>query len=129
MYTLQAAAQNPSLPGRWYLELQSHSSHLCLDPHSSHQHYGHVGTRTCGPTPAADTWLCSLWAFPLLHRQTGTLTRPLFIYDSPFLSPHSSIFPGSLLSRSPKPLPFPDLFSFTMHPVSPASCLDLKVYF
>lgn len=24
------------------LELQSHSSHWCLDPHSGHQHYGHL---------------------------------------------------------------------------------------
>lgn len=126
---------------------------------------------TYGHTPAADTWVCSLWSFPLLHhrltgpphcdlapaallrhpctpelspsgrkgfknkgrgcaehRWTGTLTGLLFIYDPQFLSPYSSIFPCSLLSKSPKPLPLPVLFSSSMHPVSPAACLDLKSY-
>lgn len=62
------------------------------------------------------------------HRQTGTLIGLLCIYDPLFLCLYSSIFPCSLLSRSPKPLPFPVLFSFTGHPTSPGSCLDLKAY-
>lgn len=65
MYTPQAGAPT-HLANCWYwssVPLQL----LGRNPHSSHWRCW-----TCGHTPAADPWVCSLWSFPLLHhRPTG----------------------------------------------------------